>query len=53
MEKISKLPQGRLKRNRNPLKSVKAKAGLMGPLTARGPEAKAWLSDPSLAVGRW
>jgi hypothetical protein len=51
-EKIAQLPQGQLKRNRNPLKSVMAKAGLMGPWTARGPDTKVWHSDLSYVFGR-
>jgi hypothetical protein len=46
LEKISKLPKGQLRRDRNPLESVRAKAGLMGFPTARNPNAKAWPSDP-------
>ena len=49
-EKASKLPKGQLKRDRNPLESARAKAGLTGPSTGRGPGAKAWPSDPSLVL---
>ena len=45
LEKISKLPKGQLRRDRNPLESVRAKAGLMGSPTARDPDAKAWPSE--------
>jgi len=45
-EKISELPKGQLRRDRNPLESVRAKAGLMVLQTARSANAKAWPSDP-------
>ena len=45
-EKISELPKGQLRRDRNPLESVRAKAGLMVRSTARRANAKAWPSDP-------
>jgi hypothetical protein len=51
LEKISRIPQGQLSRDRNPTQSVRAKAGLMGPLNARGPEAKAWPNDPFITFG--
>ena len=44
-EKLSELPKGQLRRDRNPLESVRAKAGLMGFLKARNPNAKAGPSD--------
>jgi|GEM_PF-514441 hypothetical protein len=54
LEKISRGPKGRLRRDRNPPLSVRAKAGLTGPLNARGPEAKAGPSDPSTPTdGGW
>ena len=45
-EKISELPKGQLRRDRNPLESVRAKAGLMVLQTVRSANAKAWPSDP-------
>ena len=45
LEKISRGPKGRLRRDRNPPQSAKVKAGLTGSSTARDPEAKAWLSE--------
>ena len=47
LEKISRGPKGRLRRDRNPPWSVRAKAGLTGPLTVSGPGAKAGPSEPS------
>ena len=45
-EKISELPKGQLRRDRNPLESVRAKAGLMESPTARDSKGKPWPSDP-------
>ena len=47
LEKISRGPKDRLRRDRNPPQSAKAKAGLTGSSIARDPEAKAGLSDLS------
>ena len=50
-EKISKVPQGQLNRNRNPVVSVRAQAGLMVFWTTRNAETKVWPRDPYAEVG--
>ena len=51
MEKIAKRYKGQLNRNRNPVKSIRAKVGLMGSWTSRDPDTKVCPSDPPCV--RW